>query len=359
MFKFKTVWNAGRRGHQRGFTILETMIATVVLLAVSAIIMTGMIQLMQTQGTIANRTEMHTSVRSATELLQQEVGQAGAVSLPASPIYMTTAVNPPLPDTPFTTTVNLSSLPGVFNGEQLVVDTGLVKETITAVCGNPCANPITATFNYAHALPAGQPGVPVTVQGAFASGIVPPTGSIVGGGPLLNGSDGTNLKLYGDINGDGNMLYVEYICDWQNKLGLGPALYRNEMAFDAALKAPLDSSKIMLSSLDPAGNPNGTPCFTYQTQTVGPDTYVTDVQVTLTERTTLPDPTTHLYQNETKALLNVSPRNVFGAWELANAELTDRVQPMPPTVLGLTAQQNTVVQSGMTGQTGVIGIMAH
>src|SRR6266852_4072839 len=299
--------------------------------------MAGMMQLMRTQGTIANRTERHTSVRSATELLQQEIGQAGMVSLPINPatgitipLYMTTQVALPVPDVPLTQPVFLSSVAGVFNGEQLVVDTGINQETVTVTCGNPCTNPVTATFNYAHA--GGIPGAPVTAQGAFATGIVPPT--------VAGGSSGTVLKLYGDINGDGNMLYVEYTCDWANANGFGPALFRNEMPYDTPLKAafPLNAGKILLSNLDPLGNPNDqngnpVPCFTYQTQTVltntGPDTFVTDVAVTLTEQTQNLDPQTHQFQKETKALLNVSPRNVFEGWQLASGNVPNRVQPMP------------------------------
>src|SRR5260370_33890311 len=70
---------------QTGFTLLETMVSLVVLLAVSAIVMGGMNQMMKMQGTVANRTEMHTSVRDATEVLEQEIGQAGKISLPAPP----------------------------------------------------------------------------------------------------------------------------------------------------------------------------------------------------------------------------------------------------------------------------------
>src|SRR5256885_10774473 len=66
---------------QRGFSLLETMVALAVLLGVGGIVMSGMVQMMRVQNTIGNRTEMHTSVRSATELLQQEIGQAGKVSL--------------------------------------------------------------------------------------------------------------------------------------------------------------------------------------------------------------------------------------------------------------------------------------
>src|SRR5690348_5062297 len=77
---------------QTGFSLLETMVALSVLSVVGAIVMTGMVQMMKTQGTIANRTEMHTSVRSATELLQQEIGQAGRLTL-GSPIGGVTLAN--------------------------------------------------------------------------------------------------------------------------------------------------------------------------------------------------------------------------------------------------------------------------
>jgi len=70
------------RNRQSGFTLLETMLAMAVYVVIASIVMSGMIQMLRTQGTIANRTEMHTSVRSATELLQQEIGQAGRIALP-------------------------------------------------------------------------------------------------------------------------------------------------------------------------------------------------------------------------------------------------------------------------------------
>ena len=367
MSKANTERNAKTPRRHAGFTLLETLVALVVLLAVSGIVMAGMMQLMRTQGTIANRTEMHTSVRSATELLQQEIGQAGMVSLPVDPVtgltiplHMTTQVALPVPDVPWTQPVSLSSVANIFNGEQLVVDTGINQETVTVICGNPCTNPITATFNYNHT--GGAPGNPVTAQGAFATGIVPPATICLG---VPCGSTGTVLKLYGDINGDGNIRYVEYTCDPTNNLGLGPVLLRNQMKYDAVLKATLDPSKVLLSNLltnPPDQNGNPVPCFTYQTRTVltntGLDTFVTGVAVTLTEQTQNRDPQTNQFQSETKALLNVSPRNVFNAWELANAELTDRVQTMPPSVSNLAPQPSVVGQSGSMGQTG-LGLMGQ
>src|SRR5260370_11916424 len=85
---------AMRRKKQVGFSLIETMVALAVLFAGGGIVMSGMVQLMKTQGTIANRTDMHTSVRSATELLQQEIGQAGKMMLPP-PLLQLTLVSPP------------------------------------------------------------------------------------------------------------------------------------------------------------------------------------------------------------------------------------------------------------------------
>src|ERR1051325_10777877 len=119
------------RKQQVGFTLLETMVALVILLGVSAVVLSGMVQMMMTQGTIANRTEMHTSVRAATELLQQEIGQAGKISLPATAPAggwrMLTPVNVPA-STPVTFPVTFTNdgngNPVLFEGEWVTVDTG-------------------------------------------------------------------------------------------------------------------------------------------------------------------------------------------------------------------------------------------
>ena len=313
-----------KRKQQIGFTLIETMASLAVLVGVSAIVMTGMNRMMTTQGTISNRTEMHTSVRSATELLEQEIGQAGRISLAPAGANVTLAAGVAVgAAVPFTLLpINAT----VFPGEQLVVDTGNNQETVT-VTGTEAAP--TATFTLIHAA-----NVPVTVLGGFASGVVPPTAAPAN---YANGSTGTVLKLYGDINGDGNMVYVEYTC--QQGTAANPGfLYRNQMAFDAAAKPAVDNSKILLNNVllnpnDPNNNP--VPCFSYQVLPSGPDYYVVDVAVTLTEQTQSPDPQTQQFQNETKALLNVSPRNVFYTYQLAGLSLTSRVQPMPASVTNL------------------------
>ena len=303
-----------------GFSLLEMMISMVILLGVTGVVMSGLLQTTKTETTVQNRTEMHASVRSATELMQQEIGQAGRVSMPpVANIQMTTAVTAGLA----TPTLTTGATAGMFVGEYIVVDAGINQETVqaTAISGNT----ITAGFGLNHLA-----NVAVTVQGGFGTGIVPETS--VG---MTNGSDGTHLKLYGDINGDGNMVYVEYICDYANSGNL----YRSVSAFSAA---NIVAKQILLPNLASTGNPNGTACFVYQERPVNCNAttvpcFVTDVAVTLTVQTQQADPFTGLFQKETKALLNVSPRNVFDAYDLSTLS-NNRVQPMPSTVTALLSQ---------------------
>jgi type II secretory pathway pseudopilin PulG len=330
-----TVWKKHEkrkwRERQFGFSILEMLIALVILLGVTGIVMSGMMQMMRTEGSVENRTEMHSSVRSATELLQQEIGQAGRITLPTpasgAPCGALTNVTLCAAVVAGTATVGVSSATGMFNNEKLVIDSGDSEETVTATTVDTSANTITAVFTKDHLS-----GVAVRVSGAFASGIVPTT-TTCGGAPC--GSTGSLLKLYGDVNDDGNMVYVEYKCDTA-----GGNLYRNVVSIaPGAAKPAVNSSMIILSNLLPnppdPGTAGAAPCFKYQEKTVTPDTYDVDVSVTLTVQTQNKDPQTNQYQTETKALLNVSPRNVFDGWELASAGEKDRIQPMPATVLSL------------------------
>lgn len=288
-----------------GFTLIELIVSTLVLLVISGTVTAALMQMTSAELTLWNRTQMHSGVRSATELLQQEVGQAGRVALPAA-VTLTGGV------TPGTSAVSVSSIAGMFVGEQLTIGAGATEETVTVTAIDTGGSSITGTFIWAH-----NSGEPVAVRGGFASGVVPTTAA--------NGSTASVLKLFGDVNGDDTMVYVEYTCDTANG-----RLYRNSMAFDAVAKPALTPDLVLLDNL--RANPGGTPCFTYQEQVVGANTYVTDVAITLTVQTQKQDPITKQYELQTKALLNVAPRNIFNVWQLASAGITNRVQPTPDTV---------------------------
>jgi hypothetical protein len=309
------------------------MISMSIMLVIAGAATTALMKMTNAQATIWNRTQMHSGIRGATEVLQQEVGQAGRVALPAAVTTLTAAIATPNSIT--AQAVNVSSSTGMFVGEKLVIDAGCYdtaaictsrEETVTLTAVTSATN-ISAIFTLQHAS-----GAPVQARGVFATGVVPPLASPSAYAPTgatftyADGSTGSILKLYGDINADGNMVYVEYTCDTS-----AGNLYRNSMAWNAAAPSPAPAaSQILLSNI--TTNPDASPCFTYQTQVVSGTYYVTDVAITLTVQTQLIDPVTKQYQKETKALLNVSPRNVFHAWTLASLGINNRIQPIPPQV---------------------------
>ena len=299
-----------RSSSEAGYTLIELMIAIAVMMVVSASIMNSIQQMTRVSETVNNRSEMHAGVRNATELLQQEIGQAGKISLPG-PAWLTQPV----------TVIGVSQwgvndTTGMFVGQTLTIDTGATQESVQITALDVPGKKITGDFQFLH----NNPTTPVRVEGGFFAGVVPKT--------YLNGSTDFTLKMFGDINGDGNMVYVEYICDLAQA-----SLFRNSMAITAAVKPMPTVSQVLLNNIQ--GNPDGSPCFTYQEQVVSGMHFVTDVAITLTVQTEKRDPVTGLFQQETKALLNVSPRNVFQVWQLASMNMSNRVQSVPASVTAL------------------------
>jgi len=317
---------AETEGRQRGFSMLEMMITLFILLGIATIVMMAMMQMTMTQGSVANRTQMHGSVRSATELVQQEIGQSGRLPPFTTPVTLGAAVAPG-PLVPAT----VNSVTGMFVNEQLVVDAGQMgsglpsiyqnPETVTVTAIDAVSTPptFTAAFNFSH-----NAGAPVVVAGAFPSGIIPKTATA----PISPSTDSI-LKMYGDINGDGNMVYVEYNCDNSTT----PGNLTRSVTLLTTLPLLKNAAQVILPNITP--NPGNAACFDYQQKTIGTDTYVTDVSVTLTVQTQNVDPQTRQLQKETKALLNVAPRNVFDAWLLGGGAVTTRIQQMPASVVTL------------------------
>ncbi|HET9402015.1 MAG TPA: hypothetical protein VFO34_13790 [Candidatus Acidoferrales bacterium] len=319
---------------QAGMSILELMAALGLLLLVSGTIMGAMLGMMKNQAQVQNRTEMHSSVRGATELIEQEITQAGRVVLPGTATLTTATVAN-------AGSAVVSSVAGMFVSEQLTFDSGPNQDTVQVSAINVSTKTLTlatgSAFFHAHSA-----GVAVVPLGGFSGGVVPPS--------TTNGSDGTHLKLFGDINGDGNMVYIEYTCDYQaNKL------YRNVMLTTAVNKLTPDASMVILDSVyqNPNDvNNNPVPCFNYQVASnINGNDYVLDVAVTLTVYTQHADAwtgsTNSQSTKETKALLNVAPRNVFETWLQASAGITDRVQPIPANV---TCLLNATSSSSCTAQ---------
>ena len=66
---------------ESGFSLIELLVAMTVMLLISGAAVTALLKMTSTQATIWNRTQMHSGIRGATEVLQQEVGQAGRITL--------------------------------------------------------------------------------------------------------------------------------------------------------------------------------------------------------------------------------------------------------------------------------------
>src|SRR5215471_6492895 len=158
-----------------GFSLIELLLSTGVLMLISAAATGALMKMTTSQQTIWNRTEMHSGVRGTTEVLQQEIGQAGSIPLP-SPDALTGAV------AVGGATVGLTSVANVFVGEQLTVDAGPSAETVTVTAVNTVAKTITTTFTLPHAA-----GAAVNVFGGFSAGIVPTN--------MVSGSTATVLKI--------------------------------------------------------------------------------------------------------------------------------------------------------------------
>ena len=323
-----------RGNPQAGYSLPEMLIAMGIMLAISGAAVTALLKMQSAQMSIWNRTQMHSGVRGATEVLQQEVGQAGRIALPMTvagvPYVVTLGAGVLAGSNPVaiaTTKPSGDKTEGMFLGQKLLIGYGASQETVT-LSAAPTSTQITATFAHPH-----NAGEPVLALGAFGTGIIPPAVSPSTYAPsgttftYTNGSTGSVLKLYGDINADGNMVYIEYTCDTATTHNL----HRNMMAWNAGTKPALSASNVLLGNV--IANPNSTPCFTYQTAVVGGNVYVVDVAITLTVQTQVIDPVTKQFQTQTKALLNVSPRNTFNAWQMASLGMTaKRIQPIPPNI---------------------------
>ena len=301
-----------------GFTLIELMISVDILMTVSALMMRGTLDMTNLNTKQSNLSEMHAGIRNATALLQQEVGQAGRLAFPA-PVTVAAAIA--IGDQ---WVVVAPSVASMFVGQKLEFigrnATGDVEEIVTVTAVDAGNSRIRAVFTIAYLA-----GARVMPAGGFAEGVIPTT--------KLNGSTATKLKIVGDINADGSIVYVEYTCDW-----VAGRLYRNMMAYDAGAKPALAVEQVLLDNLQPnPPDPGGIarPCFTYDQRTIYGNTYVINVAIMTTVRTDERDKTTGQFQTVTKALLNVAPRNVFNVWQVASLNYRDRIEPLPASVLAL------------------------
>jgi type II secretory pathway pseudopilin PulG len=281
-------------GHD-GFSLIEFLVSVVVTLFLMGAVFHVLGKYQRTYQTEQVTTDMRQGARSAMELLSQEVGQAGYLG------FTTTSLNADVTGAAIAQTVPLASTANIFNGEILMVDAGVAQELVTVT--DLTGTTVSGVFRNSHSKDA-----PVNAVGVFSQGVLPPPSSTA-----------NVLQLFGDVNADGTLRYVEYRYD-----SAAGTLSRSITPIDAAVQ---ETPRVLLRDLQP--NANGTAFFQYRTQAVPGGNCVIEVTVTATTRTSSPDPESKQYRSMTSSLV-LSPRNVLVARDLAVAGAMLRLQPAPP-----------------------------
>jgi prepilin-type N-terminal cleavage/methylation domain-containing protein len=290
-----------------GFSLLELLVSMVVLVVISGGVLSVIGFYQKSFGRTEIRSDMYENVRGVAELMEQEIGQAGLVSLPAS--TLTSAVAP----SALAQTVNVSSTTSMFVGEQLLVDAGNSEELVTVTALT--ATTIKAIFAKPHTI--GPPAPPITALGVFPSGIVPQA--------AVDGSTANVLNIFGDINADGSLVYVRYTCTPGTSAAPG-TLTRSVTTITPGVNAIAASQTLLSTVIGGAG----AVCFQYFPQTSASGfTFVSNVGFTLSVQATRPDPQTLQYSQMTKSFLNLAPRNVLAGleWATNNPGITPALCP--------------------------------
>ncbi len=294
------------RLNSKGFSLPEMMMSVLIISIVSASVLHVMTTYQKTYRSAQMMEEMRASVRGAVVLMGQEIGQAGLLTSPV-PDKIDSKVR--TLKTKITATgvqsVTISSTSHLFTGQKLAVDLGTSREVVTLM-QIVDSHTITANFTSKH-----DQDVLIDASGLFPTGI-------------LTTAAGTTLQLYGDLDGDSRIYFVEYACDLD-----GGVLTRSITDIDGV--ASKNPAAVMVRHV--VANPDGSPCFQPVTTTLAGKTYVTSVGVTISIQGAAPDPLTGKYVTMTKSVLNLSPRNVLAALDLlAQSPVPERIQPTPPNL---------------------------
>jgi len=286
---------------EHGFSMLELLVSLTVMLVVAGAALTVLSYAQKMYSSQQMQADMHGGLRGAFELMTQEIGQAGALS------SATYTLTPAITSGASAQNVPISSTTGIFVGQKLIVDTGTSQETVTVTAIG--SNQISAIFSKSHSA-----GSIAAGRGVFPQGV-------------LSSSTSTSLKIFGDINADGSLVYVQYDCDTT-----AGTLARSVTTIAPGVTTQ-NASQTLLTNL--VANPSGTPCFQYATSiTASGYTFVPSVGVSLTVQTSKRDPQTGAFVTLTKSFSNLSSRNVLAGLALAQASpaVTNRLQPTPTGV---------------------------
>ena len=178
---------------QHGFSLIELLVASLVLLALLGGIATLFVSGINYYGGEQRTAQMNGEARTALDIMAMEIAQAGARS------DFNTTINAAMVGSAASQDVFVTSSTGFQPGDSVTVDAGADQETVQLTAVG--TGSVSGIFLKSHA-----PGAPIRFYAMpYVSGIVPPAGL------APNSSLSTTaLSFYGDFYGDGNVYYVEY-----------------------------------------------------------------------------------------------------------------------------------------------------
>jgi len=277
----------------QGFTLMELLIAVTIMLIVIGPLLEAASRYMQRYRGQQLIVEMNQGLRAAQELIGQEVIQAGFHSF--APRRVTIGVFA----APGAQAAQVNDTSFFYVGQKLAIDLGINQEIVQIT--DVAEASVTGVFRKDHAA-----GAVITEVGPFATGILP-------------GSTANVMQIYGDIDGDGTLVFVEYRHD--------PVTRRLTRAVTPVGAVAQNAADVVLDNVLP--NPGGNPIFRYRPLNRAGATFVVEVVVTLTVQTAERDPVTGAFRTQT-ASVALTPRNVLAAYDLAGLTGTRDVQNEPP-----------------------------
>jgi type II secretory pathway pseudopilin PulG len=185
-----------RNDRADGFSLIELMISILILMPIMGAAMSLFSVGVQQQASEQSSIEATQEARTGFELMTTEIAQAGSHGDRSAVLSMN------VPASTAVQTVTVSSTTGITAGDFVDVDTGANHE-IVEITG-VTSTTLSGIFRTAHVQ-----NKPVRLFALpYLTGVVPPAGMAANSTVEV-----TTLRLFGDINGDSTVQYVEYIYD--------------------------------------------------------------------------------------------------------------------------------------------------
>ncbi len=337
-----------RKKLEYGFSLLEMLIS----LAIFMVIAGGIIGVLINSQKVHRRSEISVSLeqnmRSALELMSQEVSQAGlqpsgvdgdGLGLPMATVVASGCTGTPSVciNTGTSVQVSVTSVAGMYVGEWLRVDASpgpdcytskscewLQIQSITTTTSPPRITFFQVQHTHQAQTIAGTVyPTPLYGMGSYPQGILP-SGTTASGGSTVS-----QLELFGDLNGASNsLLLAKYNCPSSPGGAFTRTLY--SIGANAVVQigqtVNLIDNVVLCSFSYPSTLPTVAVagCDGSTTEPV-----ITSVGVSVTAQSKMPDPQTGRPVQVTKSFLNIQPRNITASLNAATGTVANELQPNP------------------------------